>query len=76
MFKICFMLYADNTTLNSTLNSFGNDTEEIQNSIISELKRIFKWLDVNKLCLNLSKLKFMFFQMPQKRVPNLLFNID
>ena len=36
----------------------------------------FKWLDVNKLCLNLSKSKFLFFQMPQKRVPNLLFNID
>ena len=37
---------------------------------------VFKWLDVNKLCLNLSKSKFMLFQMPQKRFPNLLFNID
>ena len=74
--KFAFILYADDTTLNSTLDSFGNDTEEIQNSIISELKKVFKWLDVNKLCLNLSKSKFMLFQMPQKRVPNLLFNID
>ena len=40
------------------------------------MKKVFKWLDVNKLCLNLSKSKFMLFQMPQKRVPNLLFNID
>ena len=74
--KFAFILYADDTTLNSTLDSFGNDTEEIQNSIISELKKVFKWLDVNKLCLNLSKSKFMLFQMPQKWVPNLLFNID
>ena len=70
------MIYYDDTTLNSTLDSFDNDTEEIQNSIISELKKVFKWLDVSKLCLNLSKSKFMFFQMPQKRVPNLLFNND
>ena len=72
--KFAFILYADDTTLNSTLDSFGNDTEEIQNSIISVLKRVL--LDVNKLCLNLSKSKFMLFQMPQERVPNLLFNID
>ena len=48
--KFAFILYADDTTLNSALDSFDNDTEETQNSIISELKRVFKWLDVNKLC--------------------------
>ena len=37
--KFAFILYADDTTLNSTLDLFGNDTEEIQNSIISELKK-------------------------------------
>ena len=74
--KFAFTLYADDTTLNSTLDLFGNNTEEIQNSIISELKKVFKWLDVNKLCLNVSKSKFMLFQMPQKRVPHLLFSID
>ena len=35
--KFAFILYTDDTTLNSTLDIFGNDTEEIQNSIISEL---------------------------------------
>ena len=64
--KFAFILYADDTTLNSTLDLFGNDTEEIQNSIISELKKVFKWLDVNKLCVNVSKSKYMHFQMPQK----------
>ena len=37
--KIAFILYADDTTLNSTLDLFGIDTEEIQNLIISELKK-------------------------------------
>ena len=27
--KFVFILYADDTSLNSTLDSFGNDTEEI-----------------------------------------------
>ena len=69
-------MYADDTTLNSTLDSFGNDREEIQNSIIRELEKIFKWLDVNKLCLNVTKSKCMIFYMPQKRVPQLSFNIE
>ena len=69
-------MYADDTTLNSTLDCFGNDPEEIQNSIVRELEKIFKWLDVNKLCLNVTKSKFMIFQMPQKRVPQLSFNIE
>ena len=74
--KFVVILYADDTTLNSTLDIFGNDTEEVQNLFISELKIVFKWLDVNKLCLNVSKSKFMLFHMPQKRVPHLLFSID
>ena len=69
-------MYADDTTLNSTLDSFGNDPEEIQNSIVRELEKIFKWLNINKLCLNVTKSKFMIFQMPQKRVPQLSFNIE
>ena len=32
--KFAFILYADDTTLNSTLDSLGNDPEEIQNSIV------------------------------------------
>ena len=63
--------------LNSTVDSFGNDPVEIQNSIIvRELKKIFKWLHVNKLCLNVTRSKFMIFQMPQKKVPQLSFNVE
>ena len=73
--KFNFILYADDTTLNSTLDSFGQDAVEIQNTIVSELQNIFKWLDVNRLCLNVTKSKFMLFHMPQKEIPQLSFNI-
>ena len=53
--KFNFILYADDTTLNSTVDNFGNTTDEIQSSIISELQTICKWLDLNKLCLNVNK---------------------
>ena len=60
--KHTFILYAHDTGLNSTLELFGNDTEEIQNSIVSELKMIkqyklllyrllllFLWLTYNNI---------------------------
>ena len=58
-FKFSFILYADDTTLNSTLDIFGTNQVDIEKSIIIELQNILKWLDVNKLCLNVSKSKFM-----------------
>ena len=57
--KFNFILYADDTTLNSTLDCFGNGEDEIQISITTELQNLFKWLDVNKLCLNTAKSKYM-----------------
>ena len=74
--KFAFVLYADDTTLNSTLDCFGKNTDEIENSITYELQKVFKWFDVNKLCLNVSKSKFMLFHMPQKNIPQLSFNIN
>ena len=67
--KFNFILYADDTTLHSTLDSFGQNVVEVQNTIISELQNIFKWLDVNGLCLNVAKSKFKLFHMPQKEIP-------
>ena len=59
-----FILYADDTTLNSTLDLHGTTTDEIESSIVNELQKIFKWLDVNRLCVNVAKSKFMLFYMP------------
>ena len=71
--KFSFILYADDTTLNYTLHNFGTNPVDVQKSIIIELQNILKWLDVNKLCLNVSKSKFMLFHMPQKVVLCLFF---
>ena len=57
--KFNFILYADDTTLNSTLESFGRTTDEIQSSIKIEFQKICKWLDLDKLSLNVTKSKFM-----------------
>ena len=59
-----------------TLDNFGTNPVDIQKSIIIELQNILKWLDVNKLCLNVSKSKFMLFHMPQKGVPYLSFSLN
>ena len=52
--------------LNSTLDCFGKNTDGIGKSITYELQKVFKWFDINKLCLNVSKSKFMLFHVPQK----------
>ena len=67
--KLNFILYADDTTLNATVESFGETSADIQISIRNELQNICKWLDLNKLRLNVAKSKFMFFHKPQKIIP-------
>ena len=74
--KFNFILYAEDTTLNSTLESFGRTTDEIQSSIIVELQKICKWLDLNKLSVNVTKSKFMLFHMPQRVAPLLHFDLN
>ena len=61
------IIYADDTTLSATLNTFGNETTQT-NKINNELNKILIWLKVNKLSLNISKTKAMIFHMPQKLV--------
>ena len=39
--KFSFVLYADDTTLNSTLDNFGTNPVDIQKSIIIELQNIY-----------------------------------
>ena len=76
--KFNFILYADDTTLklNATVESFGETAADIQISIRNELQKICKWLDLNKLCLNVAKSKFMLFHMHQKIIPQLHFYLN
>ena len=48
--KFNFIMYADDTTLNSTLRSFGDVTniERLQHNISTELNNVVRWLDLNK----------------------------
>ena len=64
--KFNCILYVDDTTLNLTIDSFGQKIETIQRNISKELQNLCNWLDSNRLRLNTRKLKFMLFHMPQK----------
>ena len=79
--------YADETALSFSLCSKTNNTKEhklcskgnIESSINTELKKIIKWLSLNKLSLNTDKTKFMVFhnrqfQIPNNFIPNLKIN--
>jgi hypothetical protein len=71
------IIYADDTSLTSTLNTFGSKTTEDFDDIINtELSKVIKWLNTNKLSLNIQKTKFMIFHQPQKvfRQPKIVVN--
>ena len=74
--KFNFILYADDTTLNATVESVGETAADIQLSIRNELQKICKWLDLNKLRLNVAKSKSILFHMPQKTIPQLHFYLN
>ena len=68
----CFIpvIYADDTTLTSTLSFAGSTDQEltVDEVLNKELKNVADWLKVNKLSLNVDKTKAMLFHVPQKRV--------
>ena len=52
-----FIMYADDTTLSSTIDSFNEDTNKnITSEINNELSKINEWLKINKLSLSNAKL--------------------
>ena len=61
--KFGFILYADDTTLVSTLENFGtlNNVAELENAINCEISKISSWLVSNMLVLNVAKSKLMLF---------------
>ena len=60
--KFAFYLFADDTSI---YFESGN-LEQLQMVVNSELKHIKKWLDANKLALNVDKTNFVIFHSPQK----------
>ena len=63
------IIYADDTTLFSTLEDFNlHNGCSISQNINNDLSRISEWLHVDKLCLNANKSKFMLFHSPNKKI--------
>ena len=64
-----FILFADDTSLKSFINSKlpGFSIENSSHLINIELQKVNDWLAVNKLSLNVGKTKFMLFHTAQKK---------
>ena len=60
------VIYADDSTLMATLNSFGET--DLESSINNELSKVSNWLNLNKLSLNTTKTKAMIFHTAQREV--------
>ena len=71
-----FIMYADDTTLLSSLASFGNYIETKEYLLNAELSNVIEWLNINKLSLNKSKSKYMIFHVPNKDIQYLTLKID
>ena len=76
--KFDFIVYADDTTLISTLENFGtlNNVAELENAINCEISKISSWLVSNMLVLNVAKSKLMLFFKSPKRPPKLTLTIN
>ena len=73
-----FLIYADDTTLSSTLYTFNDNIHDqnLETLINEELLKISEWLKINKLSLNVVKSKYMIFQKKKKNIQTLNLKID
>ncbi len=76
--KIDFIMYADDTTLSSTIDSFSDINSNTNADVLIniELCKVIEWLKINKLSLNKNKSKYMLFHMPKKEIQNIMLKID
>ena len=76
--KFDFIMYADDTTLSSTIDSFSDITSNTNADrlINAEICKVIEWLKINKLSLNKTKSKYMTFHMPKKEIQHLALKID
>ena len=75
--KFDSILYADDTTLVNPLCSFNssistNTHGNLSDNINKELQKVYDWLAVNKLSLNIAKTKYMIFHFPQRKINEIL----
>ena len=63
-----YILYADDTTLFSTIQVLATDPLDVNN----QLTQIYDWLAVNKLSLNIQKTKYIVFHAINKDIDGLI----
>ena len=72
-----FIMYADDTTLSITIDSFNEDTtKNITSEINNELSKINEGLKINKLSLNKSKTKYMMSKKQRANIVKPILQID
>ena len=73
-----FIIYADDTTLSTTLELVINSKPNVNlNNILNdELANVNDWFKLNKLSVNIAKCKYMVFHTAQKRIIPLQLFID
>ncbi len=73
-----FVIYADDTTISTTIevNINNVNNSDVESKINLELACINDWLKCNKLSLNITKCKYMIFHTPLKKVDPLQLNIE
>ena len=67
-----FILYADDTTLSNTIQIPSLSPININN----ELAKVYDWLAVNKLSLNISKTKYVIFHAINKRIEGVIPDLE
>ena len=73
-----FIIYADDTTLQTTLEIVLRETQyiPIDTKLNHELSKVSDWLKLNKLSLNVQKSKYIVFHKSQKVIHPLHLTID
>ena len=56
-------MYADDTTLFSTIRSFNTCDENVEYQINTEMNKVYEWIKTNKLSLNIKKTKYILYQV-------------
>ena len=67
-----FILYADDTTLSSTIQISSLSPRDLN----TELAKVFDWLAVNKLSLNVRKTKYVIFHAINKKIQGVVPNLE
>ena len=61
--KLTFFLFADDTNIYYE----SSDVVNIQKTVNKELRKVRKWLEANRLALNIEKINFVIFHSPRNK---------